>query len=186
MDPRDAEGPRGAAVVRPPWLPSLRAGGPPGRICWTKVHHDHGESFGEIYVLAVDPDYAGRGLGHELTLAGLDYLAAEGTAEAMLYVDASNVRAVSFYVGLGFTPQPHPRPRLYRRHRRPCRRGHTCWSRLVGLGAAFSLEVGAVGVGQDAGLQVGCDLHALAPDRTGHDLCHVGPVAVLLGESRPP
>jgi len=54
-------------------------------------------------VVAVDPDFSGRGLGRQLALAGLDYLAAEGTTEAMLYVDASNVRAVKLYVDLGFT-----------------------------------------------------------------------------------
>ncbi len=56
-----------------------------------------------FYVLAVDPDFAGRGLGRQLTLAGLDYLAGQGTTEARLYVDASNVRAVKLYVDLGFT-----------------------------------------------------------------------------------
>jgi mycothiol synthase len=68
--------------------------------CWTKVHNP---SLGEIYVIAVDPDYAGRGLGRQLTLAGLDYLASKGLNEAMLYVDASNKPAVKLYVELGFT-----------------------------------------------------------------------------------
>jgi mycothiol synthase len=71
--------------------------------CWTKLHDQHGQSFGEIYVIAVDPDFSGRGLGRQLTLAGLDYLADRGTTEAMLYVDAGNVRAVKLYIDLGFT-----------------------------------------------------------------------------------
>lgn len=74
--------------------------------CWTKVHNGHNghaRSFGEIYVVAVDPDFSGHGLGRQLTLAGLDYLAAQGIGEAMLYVDASNTRAVKMYVDLGFT-----------------------------------------------------------------------------------
>jgi mycothiol synthase len=71
--------------------------------CWTKVHHGHVQSFGEIYVIAVDPDFAGRGLGRGLTLAGLDYLTAKGLAEAMLYVDATNAPAIKLYVDLGFT-----------------------------------------------------------------------------------
>jgi mycothiol synthase len=71
--------------------------------CWTKIHHEDAHSHGEIYVIAVDPDFSGHGLGRQLTLAGLDYLAAKGITEATLYVDASNAQAVKLYVGLGFT-----------------------------------------------------------------------------------
>ncbi len=74
--------------------------------CWTKVHRSATPAgtgdVGEIYVVAVDPDFAGRGLGRQLTLAGLDYLAAEGLSQSMLYVDATNKRAVAMYVDLGF------------------------------------------------------------------------------------
>ena len=76
--------------------------------CWTKVHEAHNSSpgapsLGEIYVVAVDPDFAGRGLGRQLTLAGLDYLSSIGLTQAMLYVDATNSPAVKLYVDLGFT-----------------------------------------------------------------------------------
>ena len=49
------------------------------------------------------PTFPGRGLGRQLTLAGLDYLHEQGITEAMLYVDASNARAVKLYMDLGFT-----------------------------------------------------------------------------------
>jgi mycothiol synthase len=68
--------------------------------CWTKIHPG---LIGEIYVIGVDPDFAGRGLGGALTLAGLDYLAATGQTIAMLYVEATNVAARALYDGLGFT-----------------------------------------------------------------------------------
>ena len=71
--------------------------------CWTKVHHGHAGRVGEIYVVAVDPDFSGHGLGRQLTLAGLDHLSAEGITDAMLYVDADNSTAVKLYVDLGFT-----------------------------------------------------------------------------------
>jgi mycothiol synthase len=71
--------------------------------CWTKVHRAEASSLGEIYVVAVDPDFSGHGLGRQLTLAGLDHLVEKGCPEAMLYVDATNVPALKLYIDLGFT-----------------------------------------------------------------------------------
>ncbi len=73
---------------------------------WTKVHgqggHQH-DPIGEVYVVGVDPDAHGRGLGGALTIAGLRYLRGRGLDQAMLYVDESNTAAFRLYTGLGFT-----------------------------------------------------------------------------------
>ena len=58
---------------------------------------------GEIYVIAVDPDFHGLGLGRALTLAGLDHLARRDVTVGMLYVEADNTAALRLYEQLGFT-----------------------------------------------------------------------------------
>jgi mycothiol synthase len=88
---------------------------------WTKVH---GPTLGEVYVVGVDPDAQGRGLGAALTLVGLHHLAQRlgasvlgvpplaGESQATrgidgatvtLYVEADNSAAVKTYERLGFS-----------------------------------------------------------------------------------
>jgi mycothiol synthase len=82
---------------------------------WTKIHgrdgagdgepeaqHPH-QAIGEVYVVGVDPDERGSGLGRALTLVGLRYLRSRGLFQAMLYVDESNTPAIRLYESLGFT-----------------------------------------------------------------------------------
>ena len=71
--------------------------------CWTKVHRDPWGDVGEIYVIGVDPDAAGRGLGRLAVRAGLSHLAQLGLEEAMLYVESDNDPALGLYASLGMT-----------------------------------------------------------------------------------
>jgi mycothiol synthase len=77
---------------------------------WTKIHGQHGndashphEAVGEVYVVGVDPDERGTGLGRALTLVGLRYLRSRGLFQVMLYVDEANTAAIGLYESLGFT-----------------------------------------------------------------------------------
>lgn len=86
-----------------------------GRIagfCWTKVHDDHSPVLGEIYVIGLDPDYHGRGLGGPMTLAGLEWLASRHVTVANLYVESDNEPALRTYDRLGFVR--HSTNRAYR------------------------------------------------------------------------
>jgi mycothiol synthase len=91
--------------MRQPWWDAddLRLHERDGRLaafCWTKRHESR---LYEIYVIGVDPDFQGLGLGAQLTLAGLDHMVARGASEALLYVAAENATAVAMYTRLGFT-----------------------------------------------------------------------------------
>jgi mycothiol synthase len=68
--------------------------------CWTKVHRN--PVLGEIYVIGVDPDFQGRGLGRALTRAGLGHMATRAVPTAMLYVEGTNTPALVLYRTLGF------------------------------------------------------------------------------------
>jgi mycothiol synthase len=83
--------------------------------CWTKIHgghthkhshsepeHDH-DPIGEIYIMGVDPKFAGKGIGKAVTIAGLRHMRYQGIFSAMLYVDADNDSAIRLYQSLGFT-----------------------------------------------------------------------------------
>jgi len=56
---------------------------------------------GEVYLLAVDPDVVGSGIGRALAQRGLTRLADRGAMTAQAWVDAANSPAVSLYRGLG-------------------------------------------------------------------------------------
>jgi mycothiol synthase len=70
--------------------------------CWTKIDSSLDPTLGEIYVVAVDPDFHGRGLGKAIVISGLMNMSNRGITTAMLYVDAHNTSAMAMYENLGF------------------------------------------------------------------------------------
>jgi mycothiol synthase len=69
---------------------------------WTKEHRDEDPPYGEVYVVAVNPKAAGRGLGTVLTGVGLQHLKDRGLESVVLYVDGDNDPAIAVYTGQGF------------------------------------------------------------------------------------
>lgn len=76
---------------------------------WTKVHPagdapdgDAAQDVGEIYVVGVDPDAQGLGMGRALTALGLTYLRDRGLRTVILYTGAENTVAVHTYERAGF------------------------------------------------------------------------------------
>jgi len=67
---------------------------------WTKIHAD---GAGEVYVLGIDPEAQGGGLGAALLTVGLHHLRRRGCPRVLLYVDESNVAAMRLYERYGFT-----------------------------------------------------------------------------------
>ena len=81
--------------------------------CWLKVTgdaaetdsadgSDNADNVGEFYVVGVDPQRQGEGLGRRLTVAGLAWLRQRGIRSSHLYVDGDNTAAVKLYRSLGF------------------------------------------------------------------------------------
>jgi len=71
---------------------------------WTKLHpYSEPRLVGEIFVIAVDPDRQGSGLGRATIVEGLrDLSARQGAEEAVLHVDTAERSAVHLYRSLGF------------------------------------------------------------------------------------
>jgi ribosomal protein S18 acetylase RimI-like enzyme len=67
---------------------------------------DQAADEGEVYLLNVDPDAWGMGVGGALLAAGTTALVAAGFTEAILWVVTGNVRARSFYEHHGWTAEP--------------------------------------------------------------------------------
>lgn len=68
---------------------------------WMKI--EPGADDGELYVLGVDPDAQGTGLGRYLTARVIEHLAARGLRRVVLYVEGDNVPALRTYERAGFT-----------------------------------------------------------------------------------
>ncbi len=73
--------------------------------CWTEITGEEGTATGrkgQIFMLGVDPDYRGKGVGKGILLAGLSYLKSKGLRVAELTVDSENKAALALYRPVGF------------------------------------------------------------------------------------
>jgi mycothiol synthase len=74
--------------------------------CWTRIsfwkNDTPGAGAGRIYMLGVDPDYRGRGVGRQLLLVGLSHLKRKGLRSVELTVDKENKAACVLYQSAGF------------------------------------------------------------------------------------
>ena len=112
MSPADLAGRQAEVWYDPAGFLVHERGGRIAGFCWTKVHPAGAAppgdvAMGEIYVIAVDPDFQGQGIGGPLTLAGLAHLHSRGPTVGMLYVESDNDAANAVYRRLGFAHH-HP------------------------------------------------------------------------------
>jgi len=74
--------------------------------CWTKIDSGEdkaiGEGKGRIYMLGVDPDHRGKGVGKQVLLAGLSHFESKGVRIVELTVDSENKTACALYRSVGF------------------------------------------------------------------------------------
>ena len=70
---------------------------------WVKTLRDGAAPETELYVIGIDPDFAGAGLGRALLAVTLARMAQHRPNRVTLYVDGDNTRAVRMYEAAGFT-----------------------------------------------------------------------------------
>ena len=74
--------------------------------CWTEITYEGeagiGKRKGRIFMLGVEPDYQGMGVGKRVLLAGLAQLKSKGLRVAELTVDSENKAARALYRSVGF------------------------------------------------------------------------------------
>jgi polyphosphate kinase len=75
--------------------------GKPTAYCWTRLDPKK-KGYGRIYMLGVDPDHQGRGMGKEVLMAGLSDLKTKGVRLVELTVDHENKAARALYRSVGF------------------------------------------------------------------------------------
>ena len=78
----------------------------PVAYCWTIIYPENGvgrgKKSGRIYMIGVDPDFRGKGIGRVALLAGLSRLKAKGVQVVDLTVDSENITAFALYQSIGF------------------------------------------------------------------------------------
>ena len=74
--------------------------------CWTEITYEGeagiGKRKGRIFMLGVEPNYQGMGVGKRVLLAGLAQLKSKGLPVAELTVDSENKAACALYRSVGF------------------------------------------------------------------------------------
>lgn len=90
---------------------------------WTKIEGSpEGQRTGEVYVVGIDPDAQGGGLGTALTARGLRHMFDLGIRTVDLYVEGDNAPALKVYKNLGF--QDWKKDTLYVHHPPPSPHRH--------------------------------------------------------------
>jgi predicted dehydrogenase/ribosomal protein S18 acetylase RimI-like enzyme len=74
-----------------------------GTACAWQLRADE-KKVGYVHMVAVRPEYRGKGLGRLLTLKVLHYLKKQGFRESKLNTDEFRLPAISLYLDLGFKP----------------------------------------------------------------------------------
>jgi mycothiol synthase len=70
---------------------------------WNKTHIVNKQIIGEVYILCVSPEHQRCGLGRALLQMSLSMMIQDEITRAMVYTDATNLRAIALYQSLGFS-----------------------------------------------------------------------------------
>ncbi|KFN11958.1 GNAT family N-acetyltransferase [Paenibacillus macerans] len=95
----------GHACFKPERVLFICAGAAPVATACAWHEPGWGTDSGYLHMVAVDPDYAGMGLGYAVSLAALRQMRAEGRRQAVLETDDFRLPAIVTYFKLGFQPE---------------------------------------------------------------------------------
>ncbi|MBM3656203.1 MAG: GNAT family N-acetyltransferase [Actinobacteria bacterium] len=71
-------------------------------LLWLKEHKLIDRRVCEIYVIGIHPQYQGKSIGKAVMELALNQMSADGFAEAWVYTDRSNEKAIGLYRSLAF------------------------------------------------------------------------------------
>lgn len=98
FEPQDWD--RLVADHRPPNVLLVAVEGASGVVGYAAGHPEDGE----LFLLFVHPDFAGRGIGRALLAAAHEALRSAGCDEAFLFTHELNARALAVYAAAGYRP----------------------------------------------------------------------------------
>ena len=99
------EGIKSASFYKPERVWFICHGGSPIATATAWLYDKSPDSTGYVHMVGAMPEWKGRGLGYQVSLAALHEMKREGKKDAVLHTDDFRLAALKIYLSLGFEPE---------------------------------------------------------------------------------